>query len=100
MRLTDSPAPAGIAGATRASTSPAIFRHFMATLLVYDRQPCRPAPVRLPMQQGTRRIVNYLVGNAQNKIKRHQAAAARSRGHAKKAADGGAARICRERSRR
>ena len=36
------------------------------------------------MQQGTDRIVNYLVGNAETRIERHQAAAPRSGGDADK----------------
>src|SRR3954468_2658051 len=95
MRLTASAAVAGAgaAGAARASASPAAFKNLMATLLVCGRQPCRQAPVRLPMQLGTSLIVNYLVGNAQIKIRRQQDTAARSRRHTKEAADRGAARI-------
>lgn len=49
------------------------------------------------MQQRTRRVVNCLVGNAQETIGRHQAAAPRPRRHKEEALDRGAARVCGER---
>src|ERR1700733_1064486 len=91
MILTGWPAPAEKQGVSKASANPAIRRFFMATLLI-----CNRPRGGLPMQQGTDRIVNCLVGNAQTTIKRRKTAAARSRGDAKQTAGGGAARVRRQ----
>src|SRR5216684_2737037 len=71
MRLTDSAAPAGNEGASNASPSPAIPKALIPKAFMAPssfaarpdrtfRRPCRYRSLRLPMQQGTERIVNCL----------------------------------------